>query len=194
MKLGRRSQSMPWIFCAGIISTWGWGGELEGREGQTQISRYEGTSTIPLFPLPPSTHTLQPAIISPFLPSSSVLFIWFFVFRLCCLFAPGQKTLSILSMLHYVCVYVFESALKWHIDSQCSIFSHLAHYYSASQPTLYFSPSLSISVSIMLLNGSVYEECCIAVIREGFGVYFVSHLQYVCLCVILILQLGTWWC
>lgn len=191
MKLGRRSQSMPWIFCAGIISTWGWGGELEGREGQTQISRYEGTSTIPLFPLPPSTHTLQPAIISPFLPSSSVLFICFFVFRLCCLFAPGQKTLS---MLHYVCVCVFESALKWHIDSQCSIFSHLAHYYSASQPTLYFSPSLSISVSIMLLNGSVYEECCIAVIREGFGVYFVSHLQYVCLCVFLILQLGTWWC
>lgn len=153
-------EKLPWNWVAGANQCYGFlalalsqlgrggvgcGGGVEG----THISPYGGTSTIPLFPLPPSTHSLQPAIINPFpLPPAIHL-----LFRLlCCLFAPRLKALRVCSCV-CVCVCVFRSPLKWHIDSQCSIFSHLAQYYRASQLTPYFSASLSLSMSI-------WVSCC----------------------------------
>lgn len=64
MKLGRRSQSMPWIFRSGIISTWGWGGELGVGKGR---HKSVGLKAPQLYL---SSHSLYPPTLSN-LPSST---------------------------------------------------------------------------------------------------------------------------
>lgn len=101
MNLGR-SESMAWISCLGIISTWG-SGAWGGVETDTNQALWKQRDYTSLLLLPPSSHNVQPAIIiSPFLLS---LFCYSFAF--CCLFAPRLKTLRVLNSITVrVCVCV----------------------------------------------------------------------------------------
>lgn len=97
---------------------------------------------------------------------------------------------------------VCECALKWRIDSPCSIFliwltitvrvnqRHISLLLclSLSRSSSFFPPSFSFyeDYSIVWLNGSVYEGCCITVTRDGCGIWACWDYQWCvlhCTCV-----------
>lgn len=198
MKLGRRSQSMPWISCPGIISTQRRGG---GGWKQTQISWYGGTSTIPLHPLLPSTHSFQSAFIYPFLfPPSCSSFAFLPSLLFVCPWAENSVCLCVRvcvkalwndALIHSVLYFLIWLTITVRVNRhRISLSRSLSFLLSP-----YFFPSLSLSMSIrvsccwMECCTSVYEECCIAVTREGFGewvcVLWVSVVCFVPVCVCL---------
>lgn len=183
MKLGRGSQSMSWILLPWHYLSWV-DGVGDWKKKQTQISWYRGTSTITLLPLPPSTHSHHSAFKHPFhsLPSGysfAVLsFLWF-----ACPWAHST-----------VCLCVYESSLKWRIDSPCSIFL----IWLTSQSTPYFSPYL-LPPLFLFLRVSQYDvgewECLRGVLNCSYkrrvwktsvlgvsAVCFALYL-YVCACI-----------
>lgn len=106
MKLGRRSQSMPWISCPGIISTERRRGEKETDTNQSLWRHLDYTS-----PPTPSIHPLSPACHHQALPLSTLLlFICFSVFSVVCL-PLGWKLCVYMCSIMYVCVCVCVKAL-----------------------------------------------------------------------------------
>ncbi len=140
---------LPWHYLNSEEGGGGWGCEKKRNRHKSVVMEAPQLYLSSHSLHPP---TLQPAIVNPFLSPPSC---YSFAFPSFLLFVcPWAENSVCVYVLHYVCVClcewvcvrVCESALKWRIDSQCSIFSHLAHYYSASQSALYFSLSLSLSL------------------------------------------------
>lgn len=178
MKLGRRSQSMPWISCPGIISTERRRGEKETDTNQSLWRHLDYTS-----PPTPSIHPLSPACHHQALPLSTLLlFICFSVFSVVCL-PLGWKLCVYMCSIMYVCVCVCVKAL-WNDALIHSVLYFLIWLtitvrvnrrrisLSLSRSLFlllspYFSPSFSLSVSIRV-------SCCW---MEVFTRSFVLPLQ-----------------
>lgn len=167
MNLGCRSQSMPWIFCFGIISTW-WTGRGRRNKHKSDIME-DPPPAIPLSPLPPSTHTVQPAIINPFF-----LHPFCYSFGFCCSLASGLKTLCVFSIMYVcVCSRVCLKAL-WNDTLIQSVLYFLilltiTAWVKRRCSFVFFSGFLWLS-KYHVVEWECFYKCCIAVRGEAFRV------------------------
>lgn len=165
MNLGCRSQSMPWIFCFGIISTW-WRGE--GEEINTNQTLWRTPPLyLSLYSLhPPTLCNLPSSTHSSFIPSAIHLV---FVVRLplgwkLCVYAPlcmcvcSRVCLKALwndTFIQSVLYFLILLTITAWVNRRCS--------------SVFFSGFLWLS-EYHVVEWECFYKCCIAVTGEAFRV------------------------